>query len=103
MQYFDGCPNWEVALARVRDALMAVGLAEEVELHEVTSQEHAERLGFRGSPSVLVDARDLFATPDAPVGLACRVYATPEGLSGAPTTQQLVEAFAGLATDHGST
>lgn len=92
--YFDGCPNWELAQARLRDALVAVGLAENVELVEVTGPEQAERLGFRGSPTVLVDGHDLLGQPDAPVGLACRVYATPDGLQGAPTTEQLVEALA---------
>ncbi|WP_291377466.1 thioredoxin family protein [Demequina sp.] len=91
--YFDGCPNWQVAQARLRDALVAVGAVDVVELVEVTTQEQAERLGFRGSPSVIVDGRDLFWQPDAGVGLVCRVYSTPEGLGGAPTTAQLVEAL----------
>jgi hypothetical protein len=56
--YFDGCPNWEVESTHLRDALVAVGLAEWVELVEVTAPEQAERLGFRGSPTTeqLVDA-----------------------------------------------
>ncbi len=58
--YFDGCPNWELMQARLRDALVAVGLAEVPELIKVTGQEHAERLGFRGSPTLMVDGRDLF-------------------------------------------
>lgn len=104
--YFDGCPNWEVAGARLRDAFVAVGIAELVEPVEVTTQEQAELLGFRGSPTVLVDGRDLFAEPtadaDASVGLVCRVYSTPEGLRGAPTTEQLVDALADLAAGRGA-
>lgn len=92
--YFDGCPNWELAQARMRDALLAVGIAEDVQLIEVTGQEHAERLGFRGSPTPMVDGRDVFGEPGAPAWLVCRVYATPEGLAGCPTTQQLVAALA---------
>jgi len=95
--YFDGCPNWEVAQARLRDALVAVGIAELVELVEVTTEEQAEQLAFHGSPTVMVDGRDLFAQPDAGVGLACRVYSTPEGLGGAPTMEQLVDALARVA------
>ncbi len=94
--YFDGCPNWEVAQARLRDALVAVGLAELVELVEVTTDEQAEQLGFRGSPSVLVDGSDLFTEPDEAFGMMCRVYSTPEGLRGSPTTEQLVAALAGV-------
>lgn len=95
--YFDGCPSWQVAEARLRDALVAVGLAELVELVEVTTQEQAERLGFRGSPSVLVDGRDLFTQTGTDFGLMCRVYSTPDGLRGSPTTEQLVDALGGLA------
>ncbi len=92
--YFDGCPNWEVAQARLRDALVAVGSVDMIELVEVATQEQAERIGFHGSPTVMVNGRDLFAGADAPVGLACRVYSTPEGLGGAPTTEQLASALA---------
>ena len=95
--YFDGCPDWELAQARLRDALVAVGAVDTIELVEVTSQEDAERLGFRGSPSVMVNGRDLFGQPDADLGLACRVYSTPEGLGGAPTTEQLIAALADAA------
>ncbi len=100
--YFDGCPNWEVAQARLRDALVAVGIAELVELVEVTTEEQAERLGFHGSPTVMVDGRDLFPQPDAGFGLMCRVYSTPEGLGGAPTMEQLVAALAGIAAGQGA-
>ncbi|MGH8775740.1 MAG: hypothetical protein ACRDWI_11380 [Jiangellaceae bacterium] len=44
---------------------------------------------FHGSPSVLVDGRDPSSHGDQPVGLACRVYQTPEGPAGAPTIDQL--------------
>ena len=44
-----------------------------------------------------VHSRDLstgvdgFAAPGAPVGLACRLYTTPDGPAGAPTLDQLRE------------
>ena len=97
LRYFDGCPNWQVAEARLRDALVAIGAVDLVELVEVTTQDQAERLTFHGSPSVMVDGRDLFGQPDADVGLVCRVYSTPEGLGGAPTTAQLVAALTAVA------
>ena len=55
----------------------------------VETLEEAERVGFHGSPSILVDGVDLFAEPGAGVGLSCWVYRTPDGLSGAPTVEQL--------------
>jgi hypothetical protein len=51
-------------------------------------------VGFRGSPTVLVDGRDPFLDRDSPVGrLACRVDRTEDGLAGAPTVDQLVAAL----------
>jgi hypothetical protein len=94
--YFDGCPNWQETDRRVRGALALVGPAETtVRYVEVTSPEEAERLSFRGSPTVLFDGVDPFADPSAPVGLSCRVFQTPDGLRGAPTVEQLVEVLRG--------
>lgn len=88
LQYFDGCPNWKPA-----DRRLAQIAAEHPEIRvtrqRVETVEDAERMGFHGSPSILVNGVDVFAGPDAGVGLACRVYATPDGRAGAPTLEQL--------------
>lgn len=86
--YFDDCPNWKIADQRL--ATIAADDADvSVRHHRVETLEEAERLGFHGSPSILVDGVDAFAEPGAGVGLACRVYRTPDGLAGAPTLEQL--------------
>lgn len=86
--YFEGCPNWKVADQRL--ATIAAGRSDiTVTHHLVESIEEAERLGFHGSPSILVDGADPFAAADTAVGLSCRVYRTPEGPAGAPTVEQL--------------
>jgi hypothetical protein len=93
--YFDRCPNWHTAEAHVRAALRRLGRGDvAVTRRPVETAEQAEAVGFRGSPTVLVDGRDPFADPQAPVGLSCRVYTTPEGLAGAPTVAQLVDVLA---------
>jgi hypothetical protein len=89
--YFDGCPNWEATYRQLE--MLAAELDLELDRHRVATSEEAERLTFRGSPTVLVDGRDPFATGDEPVGLACRVYTTDGGLVGAPTERQLREAL----------
>jgi glutaredoxin len=89
--YFDGCPNWEATYRHLET--LAAELEFELDRHHVATSEEAERLAFRGSPTVLVDGRDPFATGDEPVGLACRVYPTDGGLAGAPTEQQLRDAL----------
>jgi hypothetical protein len=90
--YFDGCPNWTVAEERLHEALRTVGLDDvQVAKVRVCSPEEAEDLGFVGSPTIRVAGVDPFASGDEQVGLACRVYATPDGLGGSPTTAQLVK------------
>lgn len=60
-----------------------------VTCHRVEPREEAERLGFHGSPSIVVEGVEVFAEPDAQVGLSCRIFRTPDGLAGAPTPGQL--------------
>lgn len=93
--WFSGCPNWQETEGRLRQALVLAQVKEQVALVEVTTPEDAERLQFRGSPTVLVDGRDPFAEESDPVGLSCRVFRTPDGLRGAPTVDQLVRVLRG--------
>jgi hypothetical protein len=90
--YFDGCPHHSVAEERLRSALARVGReGEEIRAVLVETPEDAERLGFIGSPTILVDGLDPFATGGEQPALACRVFSTPEGREGSPTVDQLVE------------
>lgn len=85
--YFEGCPSWRTAAGRLMELAEELGFTLRHQL--VETPEAAERWGFRGSPTVLVDGRDPFAVGDEPVGLSCRIYRTPEGSAGSPTVEQL--------------
>ena len=85
--YFDDCPSWQTADQHLR--ALADELSFTIERVEVTTPERAEQLRFRGSPSIHIDGVDLFTDPDAPVGLSCRIYQTPQGWAGSPTADQL--------------
>lgn len=92
LQYFDGCPNWRTTadhLARLADEGLDITIAHET----IDSHETAIARGFHGSPTVLVDGVDPFADENMPVGLACRVYRTPQGIGGSPTLSQLRQAI----------
>lgn len=89
--YFDECPNWKTVAERLDGVAARRGLV--VERRIVATVEDAEAAQFRGSPTILVDGVDPFASGDEPFGLACRVYQTPDGLAGAPTTKQLEAIF----------
>lgn len=92
--YFDGCPHWMVADERLAEALRVVGRADvSVQRRRVETGDRAEELGFLGSPTIRVNGTDPFASGGEEVGLACRLYITPEGLAGSPTIAQLVEAL----------
>lgn len=93
--YFDGCPNWKTADERLRAALAELGRGDEqVEYLEVVSHSQAEAVGFRGSPTILIDGRDPFGGDITdPVGLSCRLYRSEADMSGAPSTGQMLEAL----------
>ncbi|HEX4929365.1 MAG TPA: hypothetical protein VFV62_01560 [Gaiellaceae bacterium] len=90
LRYFDGCPSWRTARDRIEAVLAELGRSDaEISLERVESPEDAGRLGFVGSPTIIIDGRDAFPSPAGTVGLACRVYETPDGLAGCPTIDQL--------------
>ena len=90
IQYFDGCPHWQLADKRVQSVVRGLDRDDvKVEYQLIDSPEAAARVGFHGSPTVLVDGRDPFVTGAEPVGLTCRVYQTEAGAQGAPTEAQL--------------
>ena len=88
--YFDGCPSYRTTGETLRQVLAEEGLEATVEPVAVNSDEETRRLRFPGSPTIRVDGRDLFPTPEREDWrLVCRVYNTPEGLMGSPTAQML--------------
>ncbi len=91
IRYFDGCPNWKVAEARVREVVVGSGSPVGLRYERVETPEEAEQLRFHGSPTILVDGVDPFADESAPVGLSCRIYRTGDGPDGAPSVRQLRE------------
>lgn len=95
--YFDDCPSWQTTDQHLRR--LADELDLEIDRRKVDTSEAAEELQFRGSPSVLVDGRDVFADGDEPVGLSCRIHQTPDGPAGSPTLDQLREVLAASHSD----
>jgi hypothetical protein len=93
LQYFDGCPNWINADKELKAASGILAVDIEISYQKVESHSEAERLNFRGSPTILISGNDPFADPDAPVGLSCRVYRTGGKASGSPGVEALLEAI----------
>jgi hypothetical protein len=91
--YFDDCPNWRVANGHL-ESLLSEYPQMSITRHIVDTPEEAERTGFGGSPSVLINGSDPFADGQEAVGLTCRLYQTADGLAGSPTREQLREVLA---------
>ena len=94
--HWEGCPSTPEAIADLEAVLRAHGVDAPIEVREVTTQAEAEELDFRGSPTILIDGRDV--DPDGAhaqrVALACRIYHLPDGrVSPVPSREMLEEAL----------
>jgi hypothetical protein len=94
--YFEGCPAWEEALANLKTALAQEKVTAQIQLTCVKDNEQAEQLKFLGSPSFRVNGVDSWPQERQHYNLSCRVYATPQGLKGAPTVEMFRQALQGL-------
>ncbi len=91
------CPNLTVARTRAVEAAKLAGVETVVIERLVHDSSEAAALGFIGSPTILVDGSDPFPTADSTPSLACRLYATGDGIQGAPSVDDLVEVLSSRA------
>ncbi|MCY0937505.1 alkylmercury lyase family protein [Streptomyces sp. H34-S4] len=89
------CPNGPVLEDRLVTAL--AGRPDcEVTRHVVADEAEAARRGMHGSPTLLIDGSDPFATAGTPTSFACRLYRSADGATdGAPSVEDLRQALAG--------
>ncbi|GAA1817360.1 hypothetical protein GCM10009749_29160 [Agromyces neolithicus] len=93
--HIEECPSWHEAGRSLRAALDSIGHRDvPITFTLLASAMEASRVPFGGSPTILVDGKDLFPTDGRTSDLACRVYLTPNGLAGRPTQHQLETALA---------
>lgn len=92
--YSSDCPNVEPARAQLRRALRQVGLPprwQEWRLDDAHAPRHAR--GY-GSPTVLVDHRDVAGGEPSGCDSCCRLYPGADGAStGVPSLEQILEAI----------
>lgn len=89
IQYFRGCPNSNELIERVKTAIQEFD--SKIIYFETLVEDNltAEKVKFRGSPTLLIDGKD-FEDLSEPVhsNLACRFY--PNGL---PTIQEIINSI----------
>ncbi len=82
IQHFEGCPNGPAMIENVKKALESFdGDVEYKDVH-VEDRETAEKVGFRGSPTLLINGADFedMPAPEHPA-MTCRFY--KDGVPGA--------------------
>lgn len=92
--YMQDCPHAEPAADRVREAVRRAALVADVRTTAIDSPGEARERGMRGSPTILVNGRDAFASDAVTEGsISCRLFLTDGGREGVPSIDQLVEAL----------
>jgi hypothetical protein len=93
--YFDGCPNHEQLLDRLRKTLAALGVSAAIDLRRITDDAEAQHEQFIGSPTIRINGDDIEPGADerTDFGMKCRLYRTTSGLSGQPQDEWLQAAI----------
>ncbi|MEE8120871.1 MAG: hypothetical protein V3T55_05050 [Anaerolineales bacterium] len=92
--YFDGCPSWRNALTELELALKSLGLSRVIKLVHIVTDADARVNRFVGSPTIRIDGEDLFPVDHTDFALGCRLYTTPEGMRGWPSSEMIRVALA---------
>ena len=91
----EDCPNRGMAITVVERVVDETGVPVEIEVVEVASDSDAEELRVLGSPTVLVDGRDVDPQPNPAVGFSAddRIYRTDRGPCGWPEPEWIRSAL----------
>lgn len=87
LQYIEGCPHSDLLISRTREAVN--NFEGEINYKEILfeNNETAEKLKFRGSPTLLINNIDFEELPEIESpGLTCRYYS-----NGLPSTEEILD------------
>ncbi len=90
--FVEGCPNVDLALARLSRAASGAGVSITIDRRAVGDEAEAQALSMRGSPTILIDGIDV-TTGAASGSLSCRLYRAGGRIDGAPSLDELVAAL----------
>jgi hypothetical protein len=99
--YFDGCPNYDAFLPHLRQLLAHHSPTAPIRMIRIDGEDDAQHQRFLGSPTVRVNGRDVDPAAEGrgTYGRQCRIYATPDGMAGAPADQWIIDALVGGPAD----
>jgi len=92
--YSDNCPSHDEALNRLRTCVDAENVDVDIEIVKVETVEDAERLKFIGSPTIMVNGRDIDTSSTCHYDLTCRAYHLEDGrISPLPSEAMILKAI----------
>jgi peroxiredoxin len=99
--YWEECMSHEEALQRVRQVMAEEGVQAPVNLVKVETWEQAKQWQFIGSPTIVVDGKDIQPPPPgASSALTCRTYYLEDGrVSPLPSLELIRRALSAGRTD----
>jgi hypothetical protein len=78
--FWEECPSHHQCYDRLEGTMREEGIAAPIVRTEITTDERAQEIGFPGSPTILVDGRDIDPPAgDVYYGLTCRTYRHEDG------------------------
>jgi hypothetical protein len=93
------CPHEEAAGVLLRRGLDDIGLgSQSFEVVVVESPAVAEQMHFLGSPTFMVEGRDLFDEPRRAAAVACRIYPGGQPMPGLRDLRQALKEAAAPAS-----
>ncbi len=95
--YFQGCPHVDAARSAIREALSEMNMTLEWAEWDREDDSTPPALKRHGSPTVLVDGRDVEPTQND--GNCCRIYAGGDGMQSAPSVESIRSALAAIGTN----
>jgi hypothetical protein len=99
--YFEECPSHEQALERLRKVTVEEGVEADISVVEVETEEQAQDLEFAGSPTILIEDRDISPHLELPnYALTCRAYQLEDGrISPLPSEDMIRRTIKAVAED----
>jgi len=99
--YWEECMSHEEALRRLRQVMAEEGILVPVKMVQVETWAQAEQLQFIGSPTIVVNGKDIQPPPPgASAALTCRAYYLEDGrVSPLPSIELIRRALSAGHTD----
>jgi hypothetical protein len=99
--YFEDCPSHDEALKRLLEVMSEEGVISNIEMIKIETEAQAREHHFVGSPTILVNGRDIVPIDsDTPFRLACRVYTLEDGrISPLPSRETVRKALRSALDD----